>query len=76
MCPGFLSETNRCTLAARACRQRKKPGIARQATARVLPDDGTSCHEIADFPYLDDDTIRDGHKTYQGDDRNAAVGRT
>jgi len=46
-------------------RQREDHGIARRANAILLLDDGKSCQAIAEFLYLDDDTIRGWHKTYQ-----------
>ncbi len=35
-------------------------GVARRANAILLLDDGKSCQAIAEFLYLDDDTIRGG----------------
>ena len=48
-------------------RQREDHGIARRANAILLLDDGKSCQEIAEFLYLDDDTIRGWYKTYRDD---------
>ena len=65
--PGFLSSSDRIELEACVRRQREDHGIARRANAILLLDDGKSCQEIADFLYLDDDTIRGWHKTYVRD---------
>ncbi len=65
--PSFLSSSDRLELEACVRRQREDHGIARRANAILLLDDGKSCQEIADFLYLDDDTIRGWHKTYQRD---------
>ena len=40
-------------------------GVARRANAILLLDDGKSCQAIAEFLYLDDDTIRGWYKTYR-----------
>jgi hypothetical protein len=56
--PGFISASERLELEACVRRQREDHGIARQANAMLLLDDGKSCQEISDFLYLDDDTIR------------------
>ena len=40
--------------------QREDHGVARRANAILLLDDGKSCQVIAEFLYLDDDTIRGG----------------
>ena len=45
--------------------QREDHGIARRANAILLLDDGKSCQVIAEFLYLDDDTIRGWYKTYR-----------
>ncbi len=45
--------------------QRKDHGVARRANAILLLDDGKSCQAIAEFLYLDDDTIRGWYKTYR-----------
>ena len=65
--PGFLSFTERLELEVCVRRQREDHGIARRANAILLLDDGKSCQDIADFLYLDDDTIRGWHKTYERD---------
>ena len=63
--PGFLSSTERPELGACVGSQREDHGVARRANAILLPDDGKSCQGIAEFPYLDDDTIRDWHKIWR-----------
>ncbi len=45
--------------------QREDHGIARRANAILLLDDRKSCQAIAEFLYLDDDTIRGWYKTYR-----------
>lgn len=40
-------------------------GVARRANAILLLDDGKSCALIAEFLYLDDDTIRSWYKPYR-----------
>jgi hypothetical protein len=65
--PGFLSSADRLELEACMRRQREDHGIARRANPNLLLDDGKFCQEISDFLYLDDDTIRGGHKTYRQD---------
>ena len=65
ICPGFLSAAERLELEACVRRQREDHGIARRANAILLLDDGKSCQAIAEFLYLDDDTIRGWHTTYQ-----------
>lgn len=64
--PGFLSPTERLELEACVRRQREDHGIARRANALLLLDDGKSCQVIAEFLYLDDDTIRRWYKSYRG----------
>jgi DNA-binding NarL/FixJ family response regulator len=39
--------------------------LARRANALLLLDDGMSCEAIAEVLYLDDDTIRTGHRLYR-----------
>ena len=63
--PDFLSPTERLELEACVRSQREDHGIARRANALLLLDDGKSCQVIAEFLYLDDDTIRGWHKTYR-----------
>ena len=65
--PGFLSPEDRRELEACVRRHREDHGIARRANALLLLDDGKSCAQIAKFLYLDDDTVRGWHKTYQRD---------
>ena len=65
--PNFLSAEDRLQLERCVRRQREDHGIARRANAVLLLDDGKSCAEIADFLYLDDDTIRDWYKAYRED---------
>ena len=55
---GFLSALERRELEAFVRGQREDHGIARRANAILLLDDGKSCQVIAEFLYLDDDTIR------------------
>jgi transposase len=63
--PGFLSSAERLELEVCVRSQRENHGIARRANAILLLDDGKSCQVIAEFLYLDDDTIRGWHKTYR-----------
>lgn len=65
ICPGFLSPSERRALEACPRSHREDHGVARRANAILLLDDGKSCQPIADFLYLDDDTIRGWHKTYR-----------
>ena len=44
--------------------QREDHGVARHANAILLLDDEKSCQVIAEFRYLNDDTIRGWYKTY------------
>ena len=44
--------------------ERQDHGVTRRANALRLLDDGKSCHVIAEFLHLDDDTIRGWCKTY------------
>ncbi len=69
--PGFLSPTERLELEACVRSQREDHGVARRANAILLLDDGKSCQTIAEFLYLDDDTIRGWHKTYRNGGRDA-----
>ena len=62
--PGFLSPAERRELVACVRSQREDHGIARRANAILLLDDGKSCLAIAEFLYLDDDTIRGWYNTY------------
>jgi len=63
--PGFLSSTERLELEACVRSQREDHGIARRANAILLLDDGKSCQVIAEFLYLDDDTIRGWYNRYR-----------
>ena len=63
--PSFLSSAERLELEACVRNQREDHGVARRANAILLLDDGKSCQVIAEFLYLDDDTIRGWHKTYR-----------
>ena len=65
ICPGFLSPSERRALEACRRSHREDHGVARRANAILLLDDGKLCQTIADFLYLDDDTIRGWHKTYR-----------
>ena len=62
---GFLSDSERRKLGACVRSQRANHCIARCANAILLLDDGKSCQVIAEFLYLDDDTIRGWYKTYR-----------
>ena len=62
---GFLSSAERLELEACVRSQREDHGIARRANAILLLDDGKSCQVIAEFFYLDDDTIRGWYKCYR-----------
>ena len=62
---GFISTADRLKLEVCVRSQREDNGIARRANAILLLDDGKSCQVIAGFLYLDDDTIRGWHNTYQ-----------
>jgi transposase len=61
----FLTSTERLELERCVRRQRDDHGIARRANAILLLDNGKSCAEIAEFLYLDDDTVRSWFKTYE-----------
>src|SRR5210317_2182742 len=65
--PGFLTPSERRELEACVRSQREDHGIARRANAILLLDDGESCQAIAEFLYLDDDTIRGWYKTNRED---------
>jgi len=60
----FLSAEDRRELLACVKRQREDHGVARRANALLLLDDGKSCAAIAEFLFLDDDTVRGWHKQY------------
>ena len=63
--PNFLSAANRLELEQCLRRHREEYGIARRANAILLLDKGKSCAEIAEFLYLDDDTIRGWYKAFR-----------
>ena len=73
----FLSSEERLELEGCVRRHGEEHGIARRANAVLLLDKGKSCAEIAEFLYLDDDTIRTWYKSYRQDgwDALALVGR-
>ena len=60
---GFLSSAQCRELEVFVRSQREDHGVARRANALLLLDDGKSCHVIAEFVCLDDDTIRSWRKT-------------
>lgn len=60
----FLSADDRRELLACVKRHREDHGIARRANALLLLDDGKTCAQIAEFLFLDDDTVRGWHKQY------------
>ena len=62
--PGFLTFSERRELEDWVRSHREDHGVARRANAILLLDDGKSCQVIAEFLYLDDDTIRGWYKTY------------
>ncbi|WP_420013052.1 helix-turn-helix domain-containing protein [Tateyamaria sp.] len=68
---GFLSPSERRKLEACVRSHRAGHGVARRANAILLLDDGKSCQAIAEFLYLDDDTIRGWYKTYREAGRDA-----
>ncbi len=61
--PDFLSPSEHRELEACVRSQREDHGVARRANAILLLDDGKSRQAIAEFLYLDDDTIRGWYKT-------------
>jgi transposase len=63
--PRFLSPAQRAELVQIVRRPSEDHGVARRANAILLLDDGKSCAVIAEFLYLDDDTVRNWHKHYQ-----------
>ena len=63
--PNFLSAASRLELEQRLRRHREEYGIARRANTVLLLDKGKSCAEIAEFLYLDDDTIRGWYKAFR-----------
>ncbi|MDA8860031.1 helix-turn-helix domain containing protein [Paracoccaceae bacterium] len=75
--PNFLSAATRLELEQCLRRHLKEYGIAHRANAILLLDKGKSCAEIAEFLYLDDDTIRGRYKAFrqEGWDALALDGR-
>ena len=65
--PTFLSSKDRLELVRCVRRHREEHGIARRANAILLLDKGKACAGIAEFLYLDDDTIRGWYKAYRRD---------
>ena len=63
--PNFLSAANRLELELCLRRHLEEHGIARRANAILLLDKGKACAEIAEFLYLDDDTIRSWYKVFR-----------
>ena len=63
--PNFLSAANRLELEPCLRHHRKEHGIARRASAILFLDKGKPCAEIAEFLYLDDDTIRSWYKVFR-----------
>ena len=61
----FLTLAHRAELEQIVRRPSEDHGVARRANAILLLDDGHSCAVIAEFLYLDDDTVRNWHKQYQ-----------
>ena len=62
---GFFSSSERLELESCVRSHREDHGVARRANAILLLDDGKTCQVIAEFLYLDDDTIRGWYKTYR-----------
>jgi len=60
----FLNKHQRRELEQITRRSIEPHGVARRANAILLLDDGKSCSLIAEFLYLDDDTIRTWYKCY------------
>ncbi|MFT5160023.1 MAG: transposase, partial [Paracoccaceae bacterium] len=60
----FLTHDQRHELEHIVRRPSEDHGVARRANAILLLDDGKSCVVIAEFLYLDDDTVRNWHKHY------------
>ena len=63
--PNCLSAGNRLELELCLGRHREEYGIACRANAILLLDKGKSCAEIAEFLYLDGDTIRGWYKAFR-----------
>lgn len=60
----FLRPEDRHELERCVRRHREDHGIARRANALLLLNKGKSCAVIAEFLYIDDDTVRGWHKQY------------
>ena len=65
--PSFLFPTARLELERCVRCQREDHGVARRANSILLLNKGKSCAAIAEYLYLDDDTIRRWYKTYVRD---------
>ena len=63
--PNFLSAASRLELERCLRRHREEYGIARRANAILLLDNCKSFAEIAEFLYLEDDTIRGRYKAFR-----------
>ena len=63
--PNFLSAANWLELERCLRLHRGEYGIGRRANAILLLDEGKSCAEIAEFLYLDDETIRGWYKAFR-----------
>jgi DNA-binding NarL/FixJ family response regulator len=75
--PKFLTSTERAELMSCVRSHRADHGIARRANAILLLDEGKSCEVIAEFLYLDDDTVRSWIQCAVGTRRTAkGVGTT
>ena len=75
--PNFLSAGSRLELEQCLRRHREEYRIAPRANTILLLDKGKSCAEIAEFLYLEDDTIRGWYKAFrpEGWDALALDGR-
>ena len=58
--PGFLSSAERLELQVCVRSQREDNSVVRREDAILLLDNVNSCWVVAEFLYLDDDTIRGG----------------
>jgi transposase len=61
---GFLSPAQRLELMALLRDGHTEQRLARRANAMLLLDRGWNCERVAEALYLDDDTVRGWHKTY------------
>ena len=75
--PNFLSAASQLELEQCLRRHREEYRIAPCANTILLLDKGKSCAEIAEFLYLEDDTIRGRYKAFrqEGWDALALDGR-